>query len=352
MTATEIAANAVGSSEIAANAVGSSEIAANAVGASEVADNSLGTAEIAPDAIESDEIKNGEVHTEDLADDAVDSAKIANGAVATADLADDAVTAAKLAQMGAANGQYLRWDGSDWGPAAVSSSQWTTTGNDIYYTTGQVGVGTTSPDADLDVHGFMEIFGADTMIRLDVGTSNDQGFIGYEDGVGMWINDESGTLRLSSQSSDDVYLRHYGNDNWQDVHGAGYTNHSARASKKLIQPLPTNDIARCLEQVRKLTPTRYLYRWEDDGADLRFGLIADEAPAEILRMTADGEPGVDLYAYSTLLAGAVRQLATEKDALEEEQAMHETEIAELRAQVADLERLVQQLLNTRAEDRP
>jgi hypothetical protein len=67
-------------------------------------------------------------------------------------------------------GQLLQTDGA----GAVtfvdfSGSPWTTSGSDIYYTTGNVGVGTTTPSEPLDVVGDVEITGN---LKLTSGTSS------------------------------------------------------------------------------------------------------------------------------------------------------------------------------------
>ncbi|TNE62287.1 MAG: tail fiber domain-containing protein [Bacteroidetes bacterium] len=48
---------------------------------------------------------------------AVTNFEIANNAVTTAKIQDQAITASKLAQMGAFNGQILKWNGTAWAPA-------------------------------------------------------------------------------------------------------------------------------------------------------------------------------------------------------------------------------------------
>ncbi len=52
----------------------------------------------------------------------VTSAKIVDGTITSADLSDGSVEASKLAQMGAANGQVLKWDGSAWVASSDNSS--------------------------------------------------------------------------------------------------------------------------------------------------------------------------------------------------------------------------------------
>ncbi|WNJ17001.1 tail fiber domain-containing protein [Pontibacter sp. G13] len=62
------------------------------------------------------------------------------------------------------NGEVLKWNGSQWVPDADADSDlWTETGDDIYFSSGQVAIGSQTPVADFHVGaGKSVLFGADT----------------------------------------------------------------------------------------------------------------------------------------------------------------------------------------------
>ena len=80
---------------------------------------------------------------------------------------------------GSAYGDLLFWNGANWNTIATSSlgisasSQWTTSGSDIYFNTGNIGIGTTSPYAKLSVTGNAAINGD----LLTTGTTTSNGFV-------------------------------------------------------------------------------------------------------------------------------------------------------------------------------
>jgi dihydroxyacetone kinase DhaKLM complex PTS-EIIA-like component DhaM len=176
----QIKANAVGGNEIANNAVGTAEIINGAVSAAKLSDMGAANGQVlkwngsawAPaadqsgistvgitagagisvtgsspnfsiantgDTNASDDLTTASTANGDIGGtfsnlqikaDVVTTTELANNAVETANVANGAITAAKLDDMGAANGQVLKWNGSTWAPAADGGSTATVTAGD------------------------------------------------------------------------------------------------------------------------------------------------------------------------------------------------------------------------------
>jgi hypothetical protein len=77
----------------------------------------VSTPKLADGAVTTPKIADGAVNTAKLADGAVNTAKLADNAVNTSKIANGAVTGAKINDMGASNGQVLKWNGTTWAPA-------------------------------------------------------------------------------------------------------------------------------------------------------------------------------------------------------------------------------------------
>jgi hypothetical protein len=93
-----------------------------------------------------------------------------------------------------------------------------------------------------------------------------------------------------------------------DVSGATITNRSDRKIKKNIKSTNTKN---ALSTINSLSV--YDYDLKDTGESVKMGLMADEAPSEIL---SDDGTGINLYSYCGMLALAVKELSEKVDKIE------------------------------------
>jgi len=167
IVASDMADMAVTSAIIQDGTIKTSDLAGDVINTFKIIDGAVSNADLADNSVTSLKITDGAIVTADLADQtvstsklgnlAVSTEKIQNGAILTDKLANSAVTAPKISSMGASAGQILMYSGTAWTPAAMAPYPWLTNGSNIYFNTGNVGIGTTIPSSALHVVGGSEI---------------------------------------------------------------------------------------------------------------------------------------------------------------------------------------------------
>lgn len=93
-----------------------------------------------------------------------------------------------------------------------------------------------------------------------------------------------------------------------DVAAQSFVNISTESRKKDIETVATSSEASYLAKLDDITLVNYLYIDESSTSTPHLGLIAEDAPEEIL---AEGGRGVDLYKFISFLTGAMKSLAAE-----------------------------------------
>lgn len=96
---------------------------------------------------------------------------------------------------------------------------------------------------------------------------------------------------------------------WKSVYAGDFVNRSERIAKENIRQLDTGTM---YDKVKTIPP--YSYQYKEDDAE-HIGVIADESPEEILD---ESGTGISLYAYTTMLLGALQETIKKVEKLEED----------------------------------
>lgn len=123
--------------------------------------------------------------------------------------------------------------------------------------------------------------------------------------VGIGTTNPQYLLQVGTASSGLTAISH----SWQ--------TYSSRAFKTDIRPLVAADVSRLAGEAWNLSVVRYRYKGDPDGSRLRTGVVAEEAPAEILSADKKAMSLSDTVAF---LFAAIRELKQENDRLEKEVA--------------------------------
>ena len=237
IVAAELADNAVTTAKINADAVTGAKIADDAIDSEHYTDGSIDTAHLADaqitvakmaaNSVDSDQYVDGSIDTVHLGDLQVTTAKIANGNISTAKIADNAVTSAKLDTNIDIAGTLdvtgattldgnLSLGGADGDNAVLSLTA--NTGNWVFTnvqsnrnleisdsdgtgtvftidTSGNVGIGTTSPDTELTIVGGIKVSQSalTDSIKMSVNTSSSYAQTITLDDVGLTFDNNSGS---------------------------------------------------------------------------------------------------------------------------------------------------------------
>lgn len=306
----------------------------------------------------------------------IPSTNIADNAISTTKLADAAVTAPKIGtnqvvktlngltdsvNLSAGANVTITPSGNTLTIAAagVAPSQWTTSGSNIFYNLGKVGIGSVSPDASLQVHhsssntNLADIQLADLVLALR-NTSNTDGnmsLISFQNSFG-WGNAQIGAIQTSqtNQAADLVFItRNPGNLAATErlrikADGKVVLNTLGTAGNTQLCRNASNQISTCSSSLRYKTgvaPFTFglnllqrlrpiTFSWITDGTnDVGFG--AEEVAAiEPLLVTynANGEvEGVKYDRISVVLVNAIkeqqRQIEAQQNQLKQQQGLIE-----------------------------
>jgi len=230
--------------------------------------------------------------------------------------------------------------------ASISDGDWTVNGNNLYSNiTGNVGIGTTTPNEKLEITGGNVAVDNGITSRLKfVNGSTLLSEIGQYNTTGMFIaNKQDGDIRFHTGLSNDtkMIIKSSGNvgiGTSAPVHplqmgsgahctsGGVWTNASDISKKYNI-----NSLGYGLDEVLLMRPTSYKYKSDDSES---IGFIAQEMEEVIPEVVSgeEGEKGIAYGLLTSVLVKAMQELADRNDQLVEKVGGQQLVIEQLKAE--------------------
>jgi hypothetical protein len=193
--------------------------------------------------------------------------------------------------------------------APTSEASWSPEG--YFFNDGNLGIGTDTPSAKLDVNGNIKANG-----DIIIGAGD------YIKASNSWLRNNYSSLVLSNQGSGSMFFRPNGDGNGSgemklfqsgnlDVNGNIIANKYFQASLRDYKTNIKDYKKGCLSLIGSLNIVEFDYK--DGGGENNIGIIADDSPDEFLSEEKDS---VNLYNTLFIQAKAIQELSQKNKYLE------------------------------------
>lgn len=221
---------------------------------------------------------------------------------------------------GASAATFWRGDGS-W--ATLASSQWITSGNNLYYPDGNVGIGNASPSYKLDVAGIIRahrMYDDDTNYYIDSNVDSHMNAI--------YLNDIRTNARFDDCPEGWACNIRAWDISLASIYYSGMAQRSDRRLKTAVEPLAGSPV---LDKLWRLEPVQYKWKDQKIAKGPQYGLIAQDVESvwPELVLTADDKIRTKSINYLNLVGPmleGMKQLKLDNEILHRE-------IEELRREV-------------------